>query len=195
MQTATVNVGTDPLHMVLEKLNHGDTAAAEQVFRSFEPYLRAVVRRTLPPRLRARFDSLDVVQSVWADLWPGLRAGRWHFAAAGQLKAFLVRATRNRLIDSVRKYGGEADRQRPFDADAEDLYSAAGPADVAEAEDLWQRMLALCPGRHHELLRLRRQGFTFGEIARRTGLHESSVRRILYELARQLPVRGVQPSV
>jgi RNA polymerase sigma-70 factor (ECF subfamily) len=44
-------------------------------------------------------------------------------------------------------------------------------------------MLALCPPAHHELLRLKRQGLGLAEIAARTGLHESSVRRILYNLA------------
>jgi RNA polymerase sigma-70 factor (ECF subfamily) len=177
---------------LLEKLNHGDTAAAEHVFRSFEPYLRAVVRRTLSPRLRTRFDSLDVVQSVWADVWPGLQAGRWCFPGTGQLKAFLIRATRNRLIDSQRKHGAELQRQRPLEETGEAWgATVVPPEEVMEAEELWQRMLALCPDQHHRLLHLRRQGLTVEEIARQTGLHESSVRRILYELARQL---ALQPS-
>jgi hypothetical protein len=54
----------DALTPLLDNLCHGDTAAAEQVFVACEPYLRAVVRRRLPARLRAKFDSIDVVQSV-----------------------------------------------------------------------------------------------------------------------------------
>jgi RNA polymerase sigma-70 factor (ECF subfamily) len=60
------------------------------------------------------------------------------------------------------------------------------PSEVAQAGDLWEKMLALCPPEHHELLRLRRQGLLLTEIAARTGLHEGSVRRILRQLARQL---------
>jgi RNA polymerase sigma-70 factor (ECF subfamily) len=185
-----VQRNSDPLDLILEKFNLGDTTAAERVFRSFEPYLRVVVRRTLPAHLRVRFDSLDVVQSVWADLWQGLRAGQWHFTCTGQLKAFLIKATRNRLIDGVRKHGAEVQRQRPIEtAGGQRSAGVARPEDVVEAEELWRRMLDLCPGQHHDLLRLRRQGHSFEEIARQTGLHESSVRRILYELARQLMVR------
>ena len=55
-------------------------------------------------------------------------------------------------------------------------------------DDLWQRMLALCPPAHHELLQLKRHGLTLVEIAQRTGLHEGSVRRILRQLARQMAV-------
>ena len=47
-------------------------------------------------------------------------------------------------------------------------------------------MLTLCPVSHRDLLLMRRQGCSLAEIAQRTGLHESSVRRILYDLARRL---------
>ena len=53
---------SDALDDLLEKLGSGDDAAAEEVFRAYEPYLRVVVRRMLPPNLRPKFDSVDVVQ-------------------------------------------------------------------------------------------------------------------------------------
>jgi RNA polymerase sigma-70 factor (ECF subfamily) len=52
--------------------------------------------------------------------------------------------------------------------------------------------MVLCPPAHRELLRLKRQGYALAEIASRTGLHEGSVRRILYELARRLAAQGAQ---
>ena len=45
-------MNTDPLDRLLEQLNGGDPAAAEQVFRDYEPYLRMLVRRQLRPALR-----------------------------------------------------------------------------------------------------------------------------------------------
>jgi RNA polymerase sigma-70 factor (ECF subfamily) len=46
--------------------------------------------------------------------------------------------------------------------------------------------MELCPPAHRQILELKRQGFPLEEIARRVGLHEGSVRRIIYELARRL---------
>ena len=74
-------MSVEPLDALLEKLTSGDEAAAQQVFLTYEPYLRMVVRRLLPPRLRPKFDSTDIVQSVWADMVTGFRSAGWRFPA------------------------------------------------------------------------------------------------------------------
>ena len=60
------------------------------------------------------------------------------------------------------------------------------PSEVVQADELWDTLLKLCPPAHREILELKRQGLVHSEIAARVGLHEGSVRRILYELARRL---------
>jgi RNA polymerase sigma-70 factor (ECF subfamily) len=47
-------------------------------------------------------------------------------------------------------------------------------------------MLEQCSPDHRQILILKREGMTLDEIAARTGLHEGSIRRILYELAKRL---------
>jgi RNA polymerase sigma-70 factor (ECF subfamily) len=185
-------VSAEPLDGLLEKLSEGDPAAAEQVLADYGPYLRLVVRRRLSRRLRAKFDSLDVVQSVWAHLLRGLRRPGWQFLNRARLIAFLVTVTRRRLTTRFRRHRAALEREGPQGADLEGLPAPAQPrpSEVAQAEELWQRMLALCPPAHHDLLRLRRQGLTLAEIAARTGLHEGSVRRALRRLARQLAFEG-----
>ena len=54
-----------------------------------------------------------------------------------------------------------------------------------QAEELWEQMIASCRPAHRDVLRLKRQGCSLAEIAAQTGLHPSSVRRILYEVARR----------
>jgi RNA polymerase sigma factor (sigma-70 family) len=178
-----------PLDSLLEKLSGGDAAAAEQIFVAYEPYLRMVVRKQLPVQFRAKFDSCDIVQSVWADVLDGFRAAGWRFANAVQLRAFLVKLTRNRFIDRLRHHQRSmAHEQQLPQGDVNNLPPSREPrpSEVAQADELWQKMLALCPPAHHELLRLKREGRSLAEIAAQTGLHPSSVRRILYDLGRRL---------
>ena len=182
-----------PLDLLLEQLCSGDARAAEHVFLEYEPFLRKVVRRQLHPRLRVKFDSADVVQSIWADLLSGFRGARWTFTSAAQLRAFLLKATHNRFLDRVRQSNPALQREQPLELTAAERLPAASeprPSEAVQADDVWERLLALCPPDHHEVLRLRRQGLSRGEIAARTGLHEGSVRRILRRLARQLAFAG-----
>jgi RNA polymerase sigma factor (sigma-70 family) len=183
----------DALDALMEKLCTGDAAAAEQVFVTYEPYLRMVVRRMLPVQLRPKFDSIDVVQSIWADMLGGFREAGWRFASTAQLKAFLVKATRHRLIDRIRQQRRALDHQVPLtpaDLDSHAPSGEAAPSEVVEADELWERMLGLCPPAHRPILEMKRRGCALAEIAAATGFHESSVRRILYDLARRLAAQA-----
>jgi RNA polymerase sigma-70 factor (ECF subfamily) len=185
-------MSTDPLAGLLEKLSSGDPAAAEQAFLAYEPYLRMVVRRQLSTWLRAKFDSVDVVQSVWADLLEGFRTAGWRFADADHLRAFLVKVTQNRFIDRLRQHQRVGlHEQQLFENSASQGARAPDPrpSEIVQAEDVWQQILALCPPSHHEVLKLKRQGLPLNDIAQRTGLHPSSVRRILYDLARRFAAK------
>lgn len=184
-----VTAMTDSLDTLLEKLNRGDDAAAEQVFVRYEAYLRKVVRRLLSVELRAKFDSVDVVQSVWGDLLGRFRTGGVRFSSSIELRAFLIKATRNRFIDRVRRHRTAARLEKPIgetDRNALPPSSLPNASEIAQAGELWERLLAMCPAEHHQILRLRRQGFTLKEIAARSGLHEGSVRRILRNLSLRL---------
>jgi RNA polymerase sigma-70 factor (ECF subfamily) len=180
---------TAALNILLEKLASGQLEAAAEAFRAYEPYLRKVARRLLPGRLRTKVDSEDVVQSVWADVLRGFQARGRRFASAAHLRAFLVMLTRHRLGDRLRYYQQALDKEQPLTGTGrmDGLPSAEPrPSQLVQAQDLWQRMLALCPPAHHEVLWLKRKGLPLAQIAAQTGLHEGSVRRILRRLARQL---------
>jgi RNA polymerase sigma factor (sigma-70 family) len=166
---------SDSLALLLDKLSQGDREAVAEAFRLYEPMMRSVVRRQLGPELRAKFDSADVVQSVWADLLEGFRAGSWTFAAPEHLKAFLIRAVRNRFIDRARQHQSARHYEQ-----AAALNELAGgvpspqprPSEVAQADELWDLLLARCLPPHREILVLKRQGLRIAEIAVRTGWHE-----------------------
>jgi RNA polymerase sigma-70 factor (ECF subfamily) len=175
-------------HRLLSRIRQGDHEAFAEMVAAYQPQLRTAIHRSLPDRIRRRFDSLDVVQSVWACVLPGLRAGAWQFADESRLAAFLMRVARRRLINRLRRHDPAARREQQTEADVDSLPARwqDRPSQAAQAGELWERMLAVCPPEHHELLRLRRQGLSREEIARQVGLHEGSVRRVLRQLARQL---------
>lgn len=179
----------EPLDNLLAQLCSGDMAAAEQVFLAYEPYLRKAICRHFPVSLRARFDPADILQSVWADLLRGFREAGWRFIDADHLRGFLFVATRNRLIDRTRQHQKAVKREeRLGDAERQQFLSAPEPrpSEIAQAGDLWERIVAQCPAEHRPILALKRDGYSLAEIAERTGLHPDSVRRILRMLARQL---------
>ncbi|HEV3136447.1 MAG TPA: sigma-70 family RNA polymerase sigma factor [Pirellulales bacterium] len=181
-----------PLDTLLSKLNEGDSAAAEQAFLAYEPFLRMVVRRRLSAGLRAKFDSMDIVQSAWADLLDGFRKSKWSFQDANQLRAFLVKVTQNRFVDRLRQHRAGLKRELALSqADIEALASTRSSrvSENFQADELWRQMLEVCPPAHYELLELKRQGASLAEIAARTHLHPSSVRRILYDIARRIALR------
>jgi RNA polymerase sigma-70 factor (ECF subfamily) len=175
------------LENVVRRLNEGDLSAAEEIFRIYEPYLRMVVRRRLSQELRTKFDSVDIVQSAWADLWNGFRQARWKFADPVRLRGFLVKATLNRLIDHVRQHRqAMAHEQGTKAGNIELLAIASGrPSETVHMHELWDQLLNACPAEHHELLRLKQQGLSSAEIAQRVGLHESSVRRVIGDVWRR----------
>jgi RNA polymerase sigma factor (sigma-70 family) len=182
----------DSLANVVEKLSQGDNAAAEKVFRAYEPFLRQVVRRQLRANLRAKFDSEDIVQSVWSDLLRGFRESAWSFSDTERLKAFLVTATCHRFLDRARRHRTATKMEVTGAARVRAVETVPSrqprPSQVLQADDLWQRMLAECRPAHRELLQLKRDGLTIVEIASRTGLHEDSIRRILRDLACRIGV-------
>lgn len=186
---------TDPLSTLLTKLTSGNDEAAAEVFVKYEPYLRMVVRKNLTPSLRTKFDSMDIVQSIWADLIHGFREAGWRFADAQHLRAFLVQLTRNRFIDRIRRHRTALAREQRMELGGEQsrlLSHEPRADDLAQAEELWCQILELCPPEHREILQMKREGIPTPDVAARTGLHEGSVRRILCGVADKLAQKQQQ---
>lgn len=115
------------------------------------------------------------------------------FGSVAQLRAFLIKAARNRFIDRVRRHRTAVRVEQPLAYTAAErlpISPQPRPSEAVAAEELWDRLLEVCPAEHHALLRLRRCGASAGEIAAQVGLHEGSVRRILRDLSLRLACSG-----
>jgi len=94
----------DALDLVLDRLIRGEAGAAEEVFQAYEPVLRAMVRRRLTAPLRVKFDSMDVVQSVWADVLDDIREAGRRFRDREHLRAYLARVTYHHFVNQCRQH-------------------------------------------------------------------------------------------
>src|SRR5690349_2841759 len=104
-------MNSDVLDTLLERLTGGEIDAAEKVFLTFEPVLRMMVRRRLTPRLRVKFDSMDVVQSVWADLLVQFQEAGRRFHDREHLRAFLARVTYHHFVNYCRQHSHAMERE------------------------------------------------------------------------------------
>jgi RNA polymerase sigma-70 factor (ECF subfamily) len=177
----------DGIESVLTRLGRGDISAAEHLYSAYGAYVRAVVRRRLASRLRAKFDSADVAQSVWAHVVRRVGAG-WRVNTEPELRALLAVIARRRVATRARAQTHPAEPIGDSALAAVPARHQSTPSQVAHAIDLWDRLLQLCPPEHRDVLRLKRDGLPLAEVAARTGLHEGSVRRILRRLFRELAV-------
>ena len=173
---------------LLEQLGRGEPGVAEGLYSAYNAYIRAVVRRQLSDQLRSRVDSADVVQSVWAQVVREIDAGGWQVASEPQLRALLAVIARRRVVNRARAQARSIPTEQPDSEEWKAVESAdqTRPSQIAQAGELWDRLLNLCPPEHRDVLQLRREGLTLDEVAARTGLHEGSVRRILRQLSRDL---------
>jgi RNA polymerase sigma-70 factor (ECF subfamily) len=177
----------DAIEKLVARLRAGDEAAAGELYRAFEPFLRGLVRRRMPGQVRARFDSIDVVQSAWASLLDGLREDRWKFADASHVRAFLARVVLCRLYDRGRKVLLQTAREEPLAGLGPALAAPdPRPSEHARAAAAWETLLAACPPEYQPIVRLRRDGYSCEEIGQRMGRHPGSIRRILRQLARRV---------
>lgn len=172
----------------IDRLGRGDVDAVAAMFAAYAPYLRAIVRCRMADRLRGQFDSADVVQSVWVQVLRQIGRPGWEVTDERQLRALLATIARRRLITRIRRTPDDGD---PVGAvDELPAVGQARPSEVVQADDVWDKMLDLCPEDHHPVLAMRREGVPLAEIAARTGLHEGSVRRIIRRLASALALRS-----
>src|SRR5262245_60154522 len=146
-----MNRSDELLGKLLDRLSRGDSEAAGQIFVAYMPYLRKVIRRQLPPLIRRKLDSSDVLQSAWGDVLEGLGKSAWTFETPAQLQAFLVRVMRNRCIDRCRQHHRPLEQERLLEEVPSDNLPASprpGPGEMAHANELWDRLMTLCPPEH-----------------------------------------------
>lgn len=113
---------------LLQLARQGDKQALNRLCALFGPRLAAVVRMRLGSRLRAKMETMDVVQDALLAALPHLEVKQ--FESGGALFHWLTKLLENRIRDMADHYAAgkrDAARERPLETPAAGGDTAYGP--------------------------------------------------------------------
>lgn len=184
----------DDFCALMQRVCGGSEDAAWELVEQYGEAIRRAVRRALNKKLRPKFDSMDFVQMVWSSFFR-VRDKLKRFRRPEELAAFLVTMARNKVAMEIRRrlLTKKYDLSREHSLDEPRMRKCgeiAGrqplPAEVAIAREQLGRMVRGQPKHYRQIIQLRLQGCTYQDIAGSLHLAESTVRRFLKKLFREM---------
>jgi RNA polymerase sigma-70 factor (ECF subfamily) len=160
------------------RLNNGTEAAAERVDRRFRQQLCSLVARELGKRLAVRQGPEDVVQSVFRSFFRGIDAHRFRIDTSGELWALLETIARHKILQHV-EHNNAQKRTPDREVRAEgDLFLSREPLpeEAAHVADVIEQVLKGLEPPDPQVFRLRLEGYTREEIAKRVNCTLAAVR-------------------
>jgi RNA polymerase sigma factor (sigma-70 family) len=177
-------VAEDAFSDLVRRVRSGDSLAAEELVRTYEPEVRRAIRvRLTDARLRRLVDSVDICQSVLAGFFVRTAAGQFDLQTPQQLMRLLVTMARNRVIDWARH--AQADRRdgsRQISLDLENgeprpiADAEPGPVSVAVNRELLEQVRNQLSPAERLLMEQRAAGIEWEDIARQLGEQPNTVR-------------------
>lgn len=175
---------------LIDRVHHGDQAAAWELLEKYGSHLRRHVRRVLNKEMRSKFDSIDFVQIVWASFFREPDKLR-RLSTPAELMAYLATLARNKVVTEVRRGMGTQKRnirrelrlQDVHEDERPDLTSREPtPSAVAIFRERWNRLVDDQPKQVREIVEMRFQGSTYHEIAEQLQIHERTARKAIEKL-------------
>lgn len=160
------------------RLNSGKESAAEEVDRLFRERLCSLVEREMDRRFAARESPEDAVQSALRSFYRGIDEERFHIDNTGAMWRLLEQITRRKVLKHA-DYHNAVKRSPKAEKSAEDANFPArdpAPEEAAAVADLIEGVLDGLDEEGTEVFRLRFQGCTRADIAKRMQCTETAVR-------------------
>jgi RNA polymerase sigma-70 factor (ECF subfamily) len=185
---------------LMRRVRAGCSEAARTLFDRYSSHIHLIVRRHLDRRLRTQYDSVDIVQSVWASFF---RTPPDHctFDSPDAFVGFMARVAYNKVVETYRQRFRTAKRDARREVPLEEVCPEGGPepapargaalpgrtpqpspSQVVMAEERWERLLRGQPQKYRRILELLRQGYSQQEAADRLGLNPRLIQRVLRKL-------------
>jgi RNA polymerase sigma factor (sigma-70 family) len=177
---------------LMQRIAAGSEEAAWELVSNYARHVERIIRRTMRSSLRARFDTVDYAQAVWASFF----RERERFAAfesEERLIGFLIGIARNKVLQESRR-GMEAakrDVRREAMLDeggtVNDFAGTGGtPSQWAIARERWESIVRSLSAEHRDVIRMRMSGATYAEISLEIGINERTARRVVDKLATEM---------
>lgn len=154
----------------LRRLRQGDSQAISTFVEEYAPYLRRSLRfRIRGAALQSVADSIDICQSVLGGFLLRLAAGGYELESKEDLHRLLAAIANKKFLMFQRREFAEK-RSRKITLSISDVPEPAQVVDGAIGQDveiieIWERAAKLMSHDEQELLKRRKQGQTWEEIA------------------------------
>jgi DNA-directed RNA polymerase specialized sigma24 family protein len=162
-----------PFTDLVRRVRGGDSAAATELVRRYEPALRVAVRvRLTDPSLRRVLDSVDVCQSVLANFFVRAAAGQFDLDRPEQLLGLLATMARNKvtnlaLRERAARHGGGRVQGGLGGADCAD--PGPSPSQVVAGDELLRAFRDRLSPEERVLADRRARGDAWAEVAADVG--------------------------
>ena len=176
-----------PTDEFLARLEAGDREAAEELHAQYCKRLIFLVRQRLRPKLAARLDAEDVVQSVFRTFFRRCEAGEFQFENAASLWTLLAAIAVRKAAARTRHHNAQC---RDVSAEVSEGENALPniptadpePEEVVALIDLIEAWPEHQPVLHKDVLEQLLAGYSVKEIARESQVSRQTVYRIKQRL-------------
>ena len=169
---------------LVQRVRAGDTRAAADLVRRYEPTIRLVVRRRLTnPALRRVLDSTDICQSVLATFFVRAHLGQYDLDTPENLLKLLATIARHKVTNQANRQ--QADRrdyrrEQVLGEQSANLRAAqSDPAEQAAARELLAKVREGLSDEERQLAEMRGRGDSWAEIAAALGGSAEALRKKL----------------
>ncbi len=178
---------TSESKVLVSRWRAGDQDAAKELFDRYASRLVALARRQISQRLASRVDPEDVVQSVFRSFFGRVKAGKFHIEEQDDLGKLLVRITVHKTLRKV-EYHRAAKRDPRMEVvqgecASDDLLQVLDrdptPEAVVAFLDQLDHFLNQLRPEERQILEMRFQGYSNGEITKKLGIYDRKIRRLI----------------
>jgi len=172
----------DPADDLLQKVQLGDEGAYDSVFRAWYP----ILVRVAATLVRDGDAAEEVAQDVMLEFW----RRRHVLDATTSLRAYLLRAVRNRALNHLRHLRVRRDSESDVEALYNEPVTSDQPVVAKELSEAVEIAIRELPPRCREVFQLSRSdGLKYAEIAEALGISQKTVEAQMGKALRILRAR------